>query len=264
MNKVCDLIIFVFVDVGSLPRSKHVEYARKVSDRLPKRNGVDYFVFPSDHDDIKVVPVKCYLGGSVPETPDNIKDLIYELRVHTTNVGKAPECAELLKAMNLECDFDSYGGLFYINTVGKPDQVTVVNVAQHQIGETVWSRLIDVLYEAKLDKYSWYYGYIVCQECHNEDRDEKDEKCASCGGIGYVWKCNTNLDDIDFEQLIFPMIVKWEETDLLQFGRAIIELYEDLSISVTNIGGGKSSLVLRNGKGKRFKSIDEWRETTKG
>jgi len=80
---MADLIIAVFVNAGSLSHRDKIEYAAKIGKNLREKmddQRVDFYVFPSDHDDIKAIPVKCYLEGNCPNTPDSLEELIEELK----------------------------------------------------------------------------------------------------------------------------------------------------------------------------------------
>lgn len=97
---------------------------------------------------------------------------------------KGPECEKLLKELGLEYELDSINRILKIDheQVGE----VIINIGSVlYAGQTMWTRLIDILYEAKLDKYSWLYGYTSCTECFG---DEDKSACQSCGGIGRV-KC---------------------------------------------------------------------------
>jgi len=78
-----DLIIAVFVNTKTLPHKDRVEFAANIAKHLREKMDdprVEFYVFPSDHDDIKAIPVKCYLEGNCPDTPYNIEELIEELK----------------------------------------------------------------------------------------------------------------------------------------------------------------------------------------
>lgn len=77
-----DLIIAVFINTKNLPYMQGLQCAEDIVKRLRKAmddSRVEIYVFPSDHDDIKAIPVKCYLEGTCPDIPDNIEELIEKL-----------------------------------------------------------------------------------------------------------------------------------------------------------------------------------------
>ena len=79
------MIIF-YVNVGNLSPMQREQHLKIMSERMPKHDRVEFCFMGSDRDDIKVIPIKCYLDGVVPETPDNIEDLIEELRELVTPI----------------------------------------------------------------------------------------------------------------------------------------------------------------------------------
>ena len=75
-----DILIIFYVNVSNLPPKQREEYLKTIRDRMPKHDKIEYMFMGSNHDDVRVIPVKCYLEGAVAETPDNIEELIEELR----------------------------------------------------------------------------------------------------------------------------------------------------------------------------------------
>lgn len=78
-----DLLLVFFVDTHTLPRSKSQEVIKETAQNLRaglSDDKVSIMVIPSDRNDLKVVPIKCYLEGKVPDQPDNIQELIEKLQ----------------------------------------------------------------------------------------------------------------------------------------------------------------------------------------
>lgn len=71
-----DLILAVFIDCKKLPAKVRDDHIKTIFQRFPRKEGVEYFVFPSDYNDVKAIPVKCFLEGVVPvENNELVGDL---------------------------------------------------------------------------------------------------------------------------------------------------------------------------------------------
>lgn len=78
-----DLIIAIFINTSNLSPKIREEMAAEIARNLKIKIDdprIEYFVFPSDRDDVKAIPVKCYLEGNAPETPEDMELLVKELR----------------------------------------------------------------------------------------------------------------------------------------------------------------------------------------
>lgn len=71
-----DLILAVFIDCKKIPAKVIDDHIKVILKRLPRKEGVEYFVLPSNHNDVKAIPVKCFLEGVVPvENNELVGDL---------------------------------------------------------------------------------------------------------------------------------------------------------------------------------------------
>lgn len=75
-----DIMIVFYIDTGNLTPMQREHHLKTTRDHMPKHDRIEYYFIGSDRNDVKVIPIKCYLDGVVPETPDSIEDLVRELR----------------------------------------------------------------------------------------------------------------------------------------------------------------------------------------
>lgn len=83
---VPDLLIVIFINMHNIPAKDRYNIMEDIQKRVGLGSGIgnsekiNIMMIPSDRDEVKVIPIKCYLDGIVAETPDNIESLVEELR----------------------------------------------------------------------------------------------------------------------------------------------------------------------------------------
>lgn len=118
---------------------------------------------------------------------DNLNRICRDVIVAIQKINGEDEAKKLLEDLGLDWELTD-DNVFRVFVREHPEvgPISIYPGAIFRPGETIWSRLIDVLSEENARKYSWLRGYLTCGVCSNGCGDMPKEECKECGGKGHV------------------------------------------------------------------------------
>jgi len=116
---------------------------------------------------------------------DNLDRICRDVIAAIDEIKGEDEAKKLMEELGLDWEYD--GNVFRINVIEYPNisPVLINPGSVFMLGETIWSKLIDILEENKAKKYSFLNGHTICDCCFGCG-DIAREDCTECNGTGYI------------------------------------------------------------------------------